>query len=166
MFYWGLNSKKQKECWTNAIKVNKSVVSAASWAAMAVIVSTTSWTWSWMTRRRWTASLRTGETPDHHVLWMRFASTMETYIFLSFFSRFPRALCVWFSQTDTLRPKNISAFPPSHLSPHPFFVVVVSLLPHPKQLPHVTLVHVWRLPLLLAVNRVPWVGGHSVETPR
>lgn len=40
-----------------------SVTPTASWAVMDAIVSTTSWTWSWMMmRRRWMASLRTGKT--------------------------------------------------------------------------------------------------------
>lgn len=52
MFYWSLI-------------VYESFTPAASWVDMAVIVSTMSWTWSWMMRRRWMDSLRTGQTPYH-----------------------------------------------------------------------------------------------------
>lgn len=45
--------------------MSKSFVPSVSWVDTAVTVSTTSWTWSWMTRRKWMDSLRTGETDRH-----------------------------------------------------------------------------------------------------
>lgn len=50
-----------KMCWY--LIVYESVTSAVSWVDMAVIVWTTSWTWSWMMKRRWMDSPRTGQTP-------------------------------------------------------------------------------------------------------
>lgn len=69
LYYWYVIQLSAEElihkmfCWS--LIVYESFTPAVSWVDMAVIVSTMSWTWSWMTRRRWMDSLRTGQTPYH-----------------------------------------------------------------------------------------------------